>query len=703
MTSLKAAKMVHYFIHWLVQYQKMILKQDLIETKNGLKIKSSEKMGIAFRKIYEILKVEPKFSISAPNSWNSEDKIKILKYLFGVRSKLQSKGRHTKRALPKTTAADANTNTPSAGESNAAGHNIGNVEKTLNAKVGKKLLTVIEEENGDDSEVSQSNSSNVKKSVILSKALHDSSKAKRINNFKNERRRSVTRKVSKFATDRNKNASEIQKFTEVKSRNTRRSLKLEPGSLMRKRRSTAKQRDLNEMRAFLESSAKKYEKITAQKEADIKKKAEHMAELERIEKEKNAAEAKRLAEEEAARKAIEEKAKHMAELERIEKEKKAAEAKRLAEEEAARKAIEEKAKHMAELERIEKEKKAAEAKRLAEEEAARKAIEEKAKHMAELERIEKEKKAAEAKRLAEEEAARKAIEEKAKHMAELERIEKEKKAAEAKRLAEEEAARKAIEEKAKHMAELERIEKEKKAAEAKRLAEEEAARKAIEEKAKHMAELERIEKEKKAAEAKRLAEEEAARKAIEEKAKRMEMLDRNQTKNTSREKSLPSVLPPTTPPQPPSPPSAADRLQNLSEKGHELTLKAPNKAPSNLTLPQPSSQSKTAATIPPRPTGLPPPPPPPAAITMINSSKKHMQKVTEEDAARKAIEEKAKRMEMLDRNQTKNTSREKSLPSVLPPTTPPQPPSPPSAADRLQNLSEKGHELTLKSTKQGAQ
>eukprot|EP00944_MAST-04C_sp_MAST-4C-sp1_P000473 g473.t1 len=271
---------------------KMILKQDLIETKNGLKIKSSEKMGIAFRKIYEILKVEPKFSISAPNSWNSEDKIKILKYLFGVRSKLQSKGRHTKRALPKTTAADANTNTPSAGESNAAGHNIGNVEKTLNAKVGKKLLTVIEEENGDDSEVSQSNSSNVKKSVILSKALHDSSKAKRINNFKNERRRSVTRKVSKFATDRNKNASEIQKFTEVKSRNTRRSLKLEPGSLMRKRRSTAKQRDLNEMRAFLESSAKKYEKITAQKEADIKKKAEHMAELERIEKEKKAAEAK---------------------------------------------------------------------------------------------------------------------------------------------------------------------------------------------------------------------------------------------------------------------------------------------------------------------------------------------------------------------------------------------------------------------------
>ena len=78
---------------------KLILKQDFVETENGLKIKSSEKMGIAFRKIYEILKVEPKFSISAPNSWNSEDKIKILRYLFGVRSKLQSKGRHTKRKL----------------------------------------------------------------------------------------------------------------------------------------------------------------------------------------------------------------------------------------------------------------------------------------------------------------------------------------------------------------------------------------------------------------------------------------------------------------------------------------------------------------------------------------------------------------------------------------------------------------------------
>ena len=80
----------------------------------------------------------------------------------------------------------------------------------------------------------------------------------------------------------------------------------------------------------------------------------------------------------------------MAELERIEKEKKAAETIWLAKEEAARKAIEEKAKHMAERagkNRKRKEGDAAEAKRLAEEEAARKAIEEKAKRMEMLDRI----------------------------------------------------------------------------------------------------------------------------------------------------------------------------------------------------------------------------------------------------------------------------------------------------------------------------
>ena len=56
---------------------KLILKQDFVETENGLKIKSSEKMGIAFRKIYEILKVEPKFSISAPNSWIARTRLKF--------------------------------------------------------------------------------------------------------------------------------------------------------------------------------------------------------------------------------------------------------------------------------------------------------------------------------------------------------------------------------------------------------------------------------------------------------------------------------------------------------------------------------------------------------------------------------------------------------------------------------------------------
>ena len=225
-------------------------------------------------------------------------------------------------------------------------------------------------------------------------------------------------------------------------------------------------------------------------------------------------EAKRLAEEEAARKAAEEEAKRLAEEEaaRIAAEE---EAKRLAEEEAARIAAEEEAKRLAEEEaaRIAAEE---EAKRLAEEEAARKAAEEEAKRLAEEEaaRIAAEE---EAKRLAEEEAARIAAEEEAKRLAEEEaaRIAAEE---EAKRLAEEEAARKAAEEEAKRLAEEEaaRIAAEE---EAKRLAEEEAARKAAEEEAKRLAEEEaaRIAAE----EAKRLAEEEAARKAAEEEAKRL--------------------------------------------------------------------------------------------------------------------------------------------------------------------------------------
>ena len=124
-----------------------------------------------------------------------------------------------------------------------------------------------------------------------------------------------------------------------------------------------------------------------------------------------AVEAKRKAEEEAARKAAE--AQHKAEEEAA---RKAAEAQRKAEEEAARKAAEAKRKAEEEAAR-----KAAEAQRKAEEEAARKA--------------------AEAKRKAEEEAARKAAEAKRKADEEAAR-----KAAEAKRKAEEEAAKKAADE-----------------------------------------------------------------------------------------------------------------------------------------------------------------------------------------------------------------------------------------------------------------
>ncbi len=151
-----------------------------------------------------------------------------------------------------------------------------------------------------------------------------------------------------------------------------------------------------------------------------------------------AAEAKRLAEEEAARKAAEAQRKAAEEAAR-----KAAEAKRQAEEEAARKAAE--AKRQAEEEAA---RKAAEAKRQAEEEAARKAAE--AKRQAE----EEARKAAEAKRQAEEEAARKAAE--AKRQAE----EEARKAAEAKRKAEEEAFRKAAAEELKPIFAPEPVEQE---------------------------------------------------------------------------------------------------------------------------------------------------------------------------------------------------------------------------------------------------
>ena len=142
---------------------------------------------------------------------------------------------------------------------------------------------------------------------------------------------------------------------------------------------------------------------------------------------------------------------------------KAVEAKRKAEEEAARKAAEAQRKAEEEAAR-----KAAEAQRKAEEEAARKAAEDQRKAEEEAAR-----KAAEAKRKAdEEEAARKAAEDQRKVEEEAAR-----KAAEAKRKAdEEEAARKAAEAKRKAEEEAAR-----KAAEAKRKAEEEAAKKAADE------------------------------------------------------------------------------------------------------------------------------------------------------------------------------------------------------------------------------
>ena len=240
-------------------------------------------------------------------------------------------------------------------------------------------------------------------------------------------------------------------------------------------------------------------------------------------------EAKRLAEEEAARIAAEE------------------EAKRLAEEEAARIAAEEEAKRLAEEEaRIAAEE---EAKRLAEEEAARIAAEEEAKRLAEEEA---------ARIAAEEEATRLAAEEEAKRLAEEEaaRIAAEE---EAKRLAEEEAARLAAEEEAKRLAEEEAAQKKAEAARKRKEtiarkkaeAEAEAARIAAEEEAKRLAEEEVVnevsleeniveevadveesdvitdevvandETPEVDAEALRLAEEEAARIAAEEEAKRL--------------------------------------------------------------------------------------------------------------------------------------------------------------------------------------
>src|SRR5262245_30154327 len=148
------------------------------------------------------------------------------------------------------------------------------------------------------------------------------------------------------------------------------------------------------------------------------------------------------------------------------------------------KAAAEEAKKQAEAKRLAEENAAAEAKRLAEEKAAAEAERlrkaEEAKKQAETKRLAEEKAAAEAKRFAEGKAAdedeqlRKA--EEAKKQAEVKRLAEEKAAAEAKRLAEEKAAAEAERlrkaEEAKKQAETKRLAEEKAAAEAKRFAEE---------------------------------------------------------------------------------------------------------------------------------------------------------------------------------------------------------------------------------------
>ena len=143
------------------------------------------------------------------------------------------------------------------------------------------------------------------------------------------------------------------------------------------------------------------------------------------------AEAKRIAQEEAAAKAAEEaEAKRIAEEEAAAKAAAEAEAKRIAEEQAAAKAAAEaEAKRIAEEEAAAKAAAEAEAKRIAEEEAAAEAAAEaEAKRVAEEEAAAKAAAEAEAKRIAEEEAAAKAAAE-----------------AEAKRIAEEEATKAAAE------------------------------------------------------------------------------------------------------------------------------------------------------------------------------------------------------------------------------------------------------------------
>ena len=203
------------------------------------------------------------------------------------------------------------------------------------------------------------------------------------------------------------------------------------------------------IRRFIERNKSSPHAMTAQNLLDsLEKVAREKEEKAAAEEAKKQAEAKKLAEEQAAAEAkrlTEEKAATEAErLRKAEEAKKQAEAKRLAEEQAA-----------AETKRLVEEKAAAEAERLRKAEEARK--------QAEATRLAEEKAAAEAKRLAQEKAAAEAER--------LRKAEEARKQAEARRLADERAAAEA--ERVKHDAQAE------KEAEAKRLAEGDSAKPGI--------------------------------------------------------------------------------------------------------------------------------------------------------------------------------------------------------------------------------
>jgi formylglycine-generating enzyme required for sulfatase activity len=203
------------------------------------------------------------------------------------------------------------------------------------------------------------------------------------------------------------------------------------------------------IRRFIERNKSSPHAMTAQNLLDsLEKVAREKEEKAAAEEAKKQAEAKKLAEEQAAAEAkrlTEEKAATEAErLRKAEEAKKQAEAKRVAEEQAA-----------AETKRLVEEKAAAEAERLRKAEEARK--------QAEATRLAEEKAAAEAKRLAQEKAAAEAER--------LRKAEEARKQAEARKLADERAAAEA--ERVKHNAQAE------KEAEAKRLAEGDSAKPGI--------------------------------------------------------------------------------------------------------------------------------------------------------------------------------------------------------------------------------